>query len=314
MNYEVENDTPNLQENYQYMRYACLTRNRDNDGNGKIDRNEVRWYLASINQLLGLYVGDAILSANTRLYNKSPEDKQSDDYNRWQQHIVSSTAFNGESNDPTMLWAEEGTSTSRFYHGWADVGGTAIRCVRNLGYIDGKNDESYDIDKEFDDYITAEKQSDGSYIFTCTHLNEKALRYYTSKELILSDERALENCLYKKFQSSPTSSAISSQVFREYNETVDKAIDEGRDNPYCPEGYRTPSQTEAAVMRYYMEGWHESTMTRTYWSLGPLGPNPKKDKNGNVLRKYGFSVQGTNITVNHGAVNAVRCVRDIRVN
>lgn len=314
MNYEVENDTPNLQENYQYMRYACLTRNRDNDGDGKIDRNEVRWYLASINQLLGLYVGDAILNANTRLYNKSPEDKKSDDYKKWQQHIVSSTAFDGKSNDPTMLWAEEGTSTSRFYHGWADVGGTAIRCVRNLGYIDGKNDESYGIDKEFDDYITAEKQSDGSYIFTCTHLNEKALRYYTSKELILSDERALENCLYKKFQSSPTSSAISSQVFREYNETVDKAIDEGRDNPYCPEGYRTPSQTEAAVMRYYMEGWNESTMTRTYWSLGKLGPNPKKDKNGNDLRKYGFSVQGTNITVNDYAVNSVRCVRDIRVN
>lgn len=317
MNYEVDNDTPHLQSNYQYMRYACLTRNRDNDGDGKIDRNEVRWYLASINQLLGLYVGDALLSANTRLYNKSPEDKQSDDYNRWQQHIVSSTAFNGESNNPTMLWAEEGTSTSKFYHGWADVGGTAIRCVRNLGYIDGKNDESYDIDKEFDDYITAEKQSDGSYIFTCTHLNEKALRYYTSKELILSDERALENCLYKKFQSSPTSSVISSaadQFFSEYNETVDKKIDEGRDNPYCPEGYRTPSQTEAAVMRYYMEGWNESTMTRTYWSLGPLGPNPKKDKNGNVLAKYGFSVQGTNITVNHGAVNSVRCVRDIRVN
>ena len=315
MNYEVDNDTPQLQSNYQYMRYACLTRNRDNDGDGKIDRNEVRWYLASINQLLGLYVGDAILSANTRLYNKSPEDKQSDDYNRWQQHIVSSTAFDGKSNDPTMLWAEEGTSTSWFYHNWApDIQGTGIRCVRNLGYIDGKNDESYDIDKEFDDYITAEKQSDGSYIFTCTHLNEKALRYYTSKELILSDERALENCLYKKFQSSPTSSAISSQVFREYNETVDKAIDEGRDNPYCPEGYRTPSQTEAAVMRYYMEGWNESTMTRTYWSLGQLGPNPKKDKNGNDLRKYGFSVQGTNITVNHQAVNSVRCVRDIRVN
>ena len=318
MNYEVENDTPNLQKNYQYMRYACLTRNRDNDGDGEIDRNEVRWYLASINQLLGLYVGDAILSANTRLYNKSPEDKKSDDYKIWQQHIVSSTAFNGKSNDPTMLWAEEGTSTSRFYHNWApDIQGTGIRCVRNLGYIDGKNDESYDIDKEFDDYITAEKQSDGSYIFTCTHLNEKALRYYTSKELILSDERALENCLYKKFQSSPTSSAINSsanQFFSEYNKTVDKAIDEGRDNPYCPEGYRTPSQTEAAVMRYYMEGWNESTMTRTYWSLGPLGPNPKKDKNGKVLSKYGFSVQGTNITVSDYAVNSVRCVRDIRVN
>lgn len=319
MDYEVENDIPQLQSKYQYMRYACMTRNRDNNGDGKIDRNEVRWYLASINQIVGLYVGDAILNANTRLYNKSPEDKQSEDYNKWQQHIVSSTIFEskGNSNNPTMLWAEEGTSTSDFYHGWNDIGGTAIRCVRNLGYIDGKDDESYSIDKEFDDYITAEKQGDGSYIFTCTHLNENALRYYTSKELILSDERSLENCLYKKFQSSPTTNAISSgdQYFREYNAKVDAEIAAGRENPYCPEGYRTPSQTEAAVMRYYMKGWNEMTMTRTYWSLGPLGStNPKKDKNGNVLSKYGFSVQGTNITVNHGVVNSVRCVRDIRVN
>lgn len=319
MDYEVENDIPQLQSKYQYMRYACMTRNRDNNGDGKIDRNEVRWYLASINQIVGLYVGDAILNANTRLYNKSPEDKQSEDYNKWQQHIVSSTIFEskGNSNNPTMLWAEEGTSTSDFYHGWNDIGGTAIRCVRNLGYIDGKDDESYSIDKEFDDYITAEKQGDGSYIFTCTHLNENALRYYTSKELILSDERSLENCLYKQFQSSPTTNAISSgdQYFREYNAKVDAEIAAGRENPYCPEGYRTPSQTEAAVMRYYMKGWNEMTMTRTYWSLGPLGStNPKKDKNGNVLSKYGFSVQGTNITVNHGVVNSVRCVRDIRVN
>ena len=311
MNYEVDNDTPNLQSDYQYMRYACLTRNRDNDGDGKIDRNEVRWYLASINQLLGLYVGDAILNANTRLYNKSPEDRKSDERSKWQQHVVSSTAFNGESNDPTMLWAEEGTSTSRFYHNWApDIQGTGIRCVRNLGYIDGKNDESYGIDKEFDDYITAEKQSDGSYIFTCTHLNEKALRYYTSKELILSDERALENRLYKKFQSYPTSSTFTAQSFTAFNDKVDEGIAAGRGNPYCPEGYRTPSQIEAAIMRYYIKDWGVSnTFTRTYWSFGPLGSNPKFADD-----KYGFNVQETNITVNKKDLREVRCVRDIRVN
>lgn len=311
MNYEVDNDTPHLQSDYQYMRYACLTRNRDNDGDGEIDRNEVRWYLASINQLLGLYVGDAILNANTRLYNKSPEDRKSDVRSKWQQHVVSSTAFNGESNDPTMLWAEEGTSTSRFYHNWApDIQGTGIRCVRNLGYIDGKDDESYSIDKEFDDYITAEKQSDGSYIFTCTHLNEKALRYYTSKELILSDERALENRLYKKFQSYPTSSTFKAQSFTAFNDKVNEEIAAGRGNPYCPEGYRTPSQIEAAIMRYYITDWGVSnTFTRTYWSFGPLGSNPKF-----VDDKYGFNVQETNITVNKKDLGEVRCVRDIRVN
>lgn len=311
MDYEVENDTPQLQNDYQYMRYACMTRNRDNNGDGKIDRNEVRWYLASINQLVGLYVGDAILNANTRLYNKSPEDRKSDVRSKWQQHVVSSTAFNSESNNPTMLWAEEGTSTSYFYHNWApDIQGTGIRCVRNLGYIDGKDDESYSIDKEFDDYITAEKQSDGSYIFTCTHLNEKALRYYTSKELILSDELALENRLYKKFQSYPTSSNFTAQSFTAFNDKVDEEIAAGRGNPYCPEGYRTPSQIEAAIMRYYITDWGVSnTFTRTYWSFGPLGSNPKF-----VDDKYGFNVQGTNITVNKKDLGEVRCVRDIRVN
>lgn len=311
MDYEVENDTPQLQSNYQYMRYACMTRNRDNNGDGKIDRNEVRWYLASINQLLGLYVGGTILNSNTRLYNKSPEDRQSDERIKWQQHVVSSTAFNSESNTPTMLWAEEGTSTSHFYHNWApDIQGTGIRCVRNLGYIDGKDDESYSIDKEFDDYISAEKQGDGSYIFTCTHLNEKALRYYTSKELILSDERSLENSLYKKFQSYPTSNTFTAQSFTVFNEKVDEEIAAGRGNPYCPEGYRTPSQIEAAIMRYYIDNWgNNNTFTRTYWSFGPLGSNSKF-----VDDKYGFSVQGTNITVNKKDLGEVRCVRDIRVN
>lgn len=311
MDYEVENDTPQLQSDYQYMRYACMTRNRDNNGDGKIDRNEVRWYLASINQLLGLYVGGTILNSNTRLYNKSPEDRQSDERIKWQQHVVSSTAFNSESNNPTMLWAEEGTSTSHFYHNWApDIQGTGIRCVRNLGYIDGKDDESYDIDKEFDDYISAEKQGDGSYIFTCTHLNEKALRYYTSKELILSDERSLENSLYKKFQSYPTSNTFTAQSFTVFNEKVDEEIAAGRGNPYCPEGYRTPSQIEAAIMRYYIDNWgNNNTFTRTYWSFGPLGSNSKF-----VDDKYGFSVQGTNITVNKKDLGEVRCVRDIRVN
>ena len=311
MDYEVENDTPQLQNDYQYMSYACMTRNRDNNGDGKIDRNEVRWYLASINQLLGLYVGGTILNSNPRLYNKSPEDRQSDERIKWQQHVVSSTAFNSESNNPTMLWAEEGTSTSHFYHNWApDIQGMGIRCVRNLGYIDGKDDESYSIDKEFDDYISAEKQGDGSYIFTCTHLNEKALRYYTSKELILSDERSLENSLYKKFQSYPTSNTFTAQSFTVFNEKVDEEIAAGRGNPYCPEGYRTPSQIEAAIMRYYIDNWgNNNTFTRTYWSFGPLGSNSKF-----VDDKYGFSVQGTNITVNKKDLGEVRCVRDIRVN
>lgn len=327
MNYEVPNDTPQLLDEYAYMRYSCLTRNRDNNGDGKIDRSEVRWYLASINQLLGLYVGDGLLNTNTKLYNKSPEDRKSSDSKKWQQHIVSSTCFAADdpresgpyansgqeiknSNNPTMLWAEEGTSTGHFYHNYSgDIQGSAIRCVRNLGYIDGNEDETYAIDKEPDDYIKVEKRSDGSYVFTCTHLNEQALRYYTSKELIFADETSQENRLYKKFESYPTQSTRSENpLFKDYNAAVDKSVAEGNGNPYCPEGYRTPNQTEAAIMRYYMDsGENCQTMTRTYWSFGPFGNNVKNQT------KYGFVVSSV-VTVNNEQALKVRCVRDLRVN
>ena len=104
MKYEVANSTPQLQEKYKYMRYACMNRNRDNNGDGKIDRNEVRWYLASIRQLVGMYVGDGLLNSKTKLYNKSAADRESDVKSRWQQHIVSSTNFDNNSNNPTILW------------------------------------------------------------------------------------------------------------------------------------------------------------------------------------------------------------------
>lgn len=307
INYEVKNSTPQLHDKYKYMRYACMNRNRDNDGDGKIDRNEVRWYLASIRQLVGLYVGDGLLNSKTKLYNKSAAERNSDTPSVWQQHIVSSTNFNGNSNDPTILWAEEGTSTSHFYHPWGDIQGTEIRCVRNLGNIDGKSDESYAIDKVPNDYIVYDKDN---RTFTCTHLNSQALRYYTSKELIYSDERSQENRLYKKFEcyDGPSSIDADHQYFKSYNDAVTDGMAKGTGNPFCPKGYRTPSQIEAAIMRYYMG--ELTTMTRTYWSFGPYGSNKKFT---DVNQKPGFVVQGTNITVNNNnATNYVRCVRDVR--
>lgn len=306
MDYEVNNSTPQLQPDYKYMRYACMNRNRDNNGDGNIDRNEVRWYLASIRQLVGMYVGDGLLNSKTKLYNKNAADRKSIEKSVWQQHIVSSTNFGGNSNAPTILWAEEGTSTSNFYHGWADIVGSEIRCVRNLGNIAGNSEESYPIDQKPTDYIFYDE---GTGTFTCTYLNSQALRYYTSKELIYSDERSQENRLYKKFEcyDGPSSIDADHQYFKRYNDAVTDGMAKGTGNPFCPKGYRTPSQIEATIMRYYMG--ELTTMTRTYWSFGPYGSNKKFEE----PDKPGFVVQGTNITVtNNSATGSVRCVRDVR--
>ena len=306
LSFEVGNELPQLRDGYESLRYICMSRNRDNNGNGVIDRDEIRWYLASVKQLIGMYVGDGVLESSVRIYNRSTADRNSDDPARWRQHVISSTKYLGGS-EPTIIWGEEGISTGDISGSLAE-GNTkfTVRCVRNLGIA---NDAP--INKTPDDYIQYSKNADGSYTFECTHINESALRYYSSRELDYEDERATANCLYKKFETAPadqswTSGAVS---FKTLNDEVSKygsSVYAG----YCPDGYRLPSQTELAVMRYYMNltGTYPS---RTFWSFGveALGGSGKDGGN-----KYGFCTHAGNITLWAAATfSTARCVRDVRV-
>ena len=306
LSFEVRNELPQLKDGYESLRYICMSRNRDNNGNGVIDRDEIRWYLASVRQLIGMYVGDGVLESSVRIYNRSTADRISNDPARWRQHVISSTKYPSGS-EPTIIWGEEGISTGDISGSLAE-GNTkfTVRCVRNLGMA---NDAP--INKTPDDYIQYSKNADGSYTFECTHINESALRYYSSRELDYEDERATANCLYKKFETAPadqswTSGAVS---FKALNDEVSKygsSVYAG----YCPDGYRLPSQTELAVMRSYMNltGTYPS---RTFWSFGveALGGSGKDGGN-----KYGFCTHAGNITLWANATfSTARCVRDVRV-
>ena len=48
--------------------YACLSRNRDLNGNGVIDNNEIRWYLPSLNEYIRIGVGSNAISNAAQLY------------------------------------------------------------------------------------------------------------------------------------------------------------------------------------------------------------------------------------------------------
>ena len=207
---------------------------------------------------------------------------------------------------------EEGISTGALSGSkqWGGIKNFTVRCVRNLGLA---NDAP--INKTPDDYIQASKNADGSYTFECTHINESALRYYTSRELDYEDERATANSLYKKFETAPADQTWrSGEVsFKALNDEVSKygsSVYAG----YCPDGYRLPSQTELAVIRYYTDlvstGYYPS---RTFWSFGadPLAWGDKGKDGGN---KYGFCADGGNIALSaHATFYKARCVRDVRV-
>ena len=307
LSFEVGNELPQLKDGYKSLRYICMSRNRDNNGNGVIDRDEIRWYLASVKQLIGMYVGDGVLESSVRIYNRSTADRKSPDPARWRQHVISSTKY-PDNKEPTVIWGEEGISTGNISGSISDgkITNFTVRCVRNLGMA---NDAP--INEKPDEYIQASKNADGSYTFECTHINESALRYYSSRELDYEDERATANCLYKKFETAPadqswTSGAVS---FKTLNDEVSKygsSVYAG----YCPDGYRLPSQTELTIMRYYMHltGTYPS---RTFWSFGveALGGSGKDGGN-----KYGFCISGNNISLYASAkFSTARCVRDVRV-
>lgn len=307
LSFEVRNELPQLKDGYESLRYICMSRNRDNNGNGVIDRDEIRWYLASVRQLIGMYVGDGVLENSVRIYNRSTADRNSNDPARWRQHVISSTKYPSGS-EPTVIWGEEGISTGNISGSlqWGNITNFTIRCVRNLGMA---NDAP--INEEPDDYIQYSQNADGSYTFECTHINESALRYYSSRELDYEDERATANCLYKKFETAPADQSWTSGavLFKTLNDEVSKygsSVYAG----YCPDGYRLPSQTELAVMRYYMHltGNYPS---RTFWSFGveALGGSGKDGGN-----KYGFCISDKNISLDAAATfSTARCVRDVRV-
>ena len=288
-----------------------MARNRDNNGNGIIEKNEVRWYLASIQQLVGLFVGNGVVQQSARLYYRTPEQKASDDMNDWYQFIISSTHHTV--GGPTVIWGQEGLSTSSLSQsqGWASgVTAYGIRCVRNLGI-----DSDADINKAPADFLT-KTENNGSVTFEATHLNAAALRDYTSTDLPYADEWSSANRLYKRFEVAPDYTDFSSPIgFAKFQADIDARG--SYLSGYCQEGYRIPNQMELAMMNYYMDDLSYNLYSRTYWSFGPYsgnyGPTGKRNKANDIgfLRLSGDG----NLTVDaSNTTQYARCVKDIRMN
>lgn len=304
LDYEVENEIPQMQDDYEGLRYICMSRNRDNNGDGKITKDELRWYTASIRQLNGLFVGNGVLDGSARLYNRTAQDL--DDPAKggdWEQIVVSST-------NTTSIWAHEGLSTSSYQdaYNWCGNKNHSVRCVRNLG-----TDADAYLNVIPDNFISCEKVTDASgtyYVFTCTHLNEDALRDYNSGELPYRNERSAQNQLYKKFETCPQDIGYESMSFENFNKKIEENNKSSVLAGFCPEGYRIPSQIEMTMMSLYGAAGNFNQHVRTYWSFGPLG---EQWKTAYDVHKGFTLLSNGNMTIAPNNASKSRCVRDIRV-
>lgn len=132
------------QESYRYAYAACLSRNRDLNGNGKIDANEIRWFLASVNGYIRMGIGSNALSNAAQLY---IADKSAMTHSGYATSYINDGAlfYTSSKNDRRLYWAVERGSFGVDNRTWTGNNDPKpIRCIRNLpaGTLSA---EAYDI-------------------------------------------------------------------------------------------------------------------------------------------------------------------------
>lgn len=284
-----ESDTWEKLKNNKSLIKACMSRNRDLNGDGYISDDEIRWYAPTISQYIGIWIGEEIISGESKLFNKATTTLSTSNDPGCRMLYYSSTY------NQNTYFSEEGLATN---HNSSSYPPKLVRCLRNLK----SNDVGYD--QTPDTYYTYKKT-----VVTLNNVDEKALNTSGDQgELRAHNERSALNKPAKKFKISnekyygerykdwlgnwhwrgvtPTQEHVVDGTFTCYN------YKEG------DEKWRVPNQRELSVMYLVDKDKITNTYCRTIFS--------------NTNFRKSWTYDGSIFTMNvrsWTATGSVRCIK-----
>ena len=240
----------NLKSNKSLVK-ACMSRNRDLNGNGTIEDNEIRWYAPAVNQYIGLWIGEEVMSTEAKLFNKQTSTlSTSNDPGCRMLYYTSTRGIN-------TYFSEEGMATNNHNSIWK---ATLIRCVRNLQSND--NDKGY-AKSPTKFWTTSNSDKD----VELDKVDSRALIVGgSSNELIGHTERSDINKPAKSFRIADKTYPASNSYSASMQNVVDgKFICNGNyyQNDYK---WRVPNQREMSVMYLIDPSLINETYCRTKFS------------------------------------------------
>lgn len=276
-----------LKDSRAYIPYACVNRNRDENGNGRIDESEVRWYLASVRNISDFFIGqycfdhseflypgpEEAIARNTAEGNKLRNGYFTEDIT-WQ---YATSSIKGSYCD--IFWAEEGCATGSYDYSQGTLGVDmyAYRCVRDLG-ADYNQDSAIVPDDLYDEPSSDETVNVGGVNYTVktvdlSRYNPTSLRsnhetmplpmHTEMGTVTLSNgteihEAGNSRC-YESFQYIVSAPGHSNGKYNFQGQTLSNA---DFDDP-CPDGWRMPNIRELCVMSMLEpSGWTSFASTR----------------------------------------------------
>ena len=323
---------------------ACMSRNRDNNGNGYIEPDELRWYVPAMDQYLQMMLGSSSLPepmidyrnisglphvANNS-YSWTAETTQGQ--YRFANDYCSRYMYISSNYERDVMWTMEGTSTSRYAEvsNWA---GTSIRpwqvrCIRNLGSDLRTVVKDTKVETAFTHNAATRTFAMTNYDLASIRVNEYSGNGTGANQMSIHTIASSMNKTYYGFEyaaSDITIPAANRPTYTndtQFANTYSRLTDYINSNPCYTQygaGWRIPNQEELTIMRNaggILTGgesamWLSCTVNYFNSTTGVGG----LDTSG----KYFLVVvpaQGTQYTRGNaqGAGNAVyvRCVRDVR--